>query len=252
MVIVLAVKVPWWQSPNVGIFGVAVSLLAIVISLWLWRLIAPRRVLYCWLSSTTALTSTHSARVPDLQVILGGDVVGAPYIVHLRMFNVSRLDIRSSDFDDARPFVIDLGVPVLQLLATSENIDHELLSASGNEVVLEPMLIRSRNLVGVDLLTDGSPRLCVNSSLADVQVRRRDPISGASDLLLSRIVPLGVALFAFYYLINDPVRAAYVLRQYHLGDILFLAILVAFVVSVARDRQLRSRIIQAYRSRRDE
>lgn len=250
MFLAVATKAPWWQSPNTGL---AVAVFGIAITIGLWRLVAPRRMLFCWLSSSTAMVSSRRERVPDLQVIFRGETVADPYLVHLRMHNTSRLDIRSSDFDAGEPIIFDMGVPVLELLAASPNIDPELLGLpDDNKVSLKPMLIRSGDILAVDLLTDGAPKLRVRDSLADVRVRERSPIDRPGDRIISKVVTWVPVLFIVYYLVSDPVGAEHVVTRYHLGVVLSIVVPVALIISIARDRQLRSKIVKAYRNLRHQ
>jgi hypothetical protein len=177
----LAVDVsPWYQSATFWSgAGVAVAAFTLLISVGLWFIGSPRRLLIYGVRSQTALlTSNMEARAqvgPELQVTLDGRFVADPHVVSIVVVNRSRRDIRNADFEESEPFALDLNVPILKTLGSDSGgsampeIRHSL---DGSKLTIGPCRIQRRQVLCFDLLTDGPAELSYgNPSLADITVR---------------------------------------------------------------------------------
>ena len=140
--------------------AVVVALAAILVAVLIWRLGPPRCLLLYSLDSDTALLSSHArarAAGAELQIILGGQELSDPR-VSLQIASYGRRDIRVDDFSEARPLVLDLAAPILKVLASDmggDKMPEVMTTIDGSRVMLGPGLIKRRQLISLDLLTDG-------------------------------------------------------------------------------------------------
>lgn len=160
--------------------AVVVALAAILVAVLIWRLGPPRCLLLYSLDSDTALLSSHArarAAGAELQIILGGQELSDPHFVSLQIASYGRRDIRVDDFSEARPLVLDLAAPILKVLASDmggDKMPEVMTTIDGSRVMLGPGLIKRRQLISLDLLTDGPVTLtCPRPPLADVTIRER-------------------------------------------------------------------------------
>jgi hypothetical protein len=155
-----------------------------VVPIVLWFLGSPRRLLvYSLVSDTALLTSGAREQVGlGLEVTLSGQVLDDPHVVWLQVYSRSRRDIRVTDFENSVPLILDLGTPILNLLAVDTGgpgMPDIKVETERTMVAIGPGLIKKGQTISVSLLTD-SPALltCPNPQIADVTVRSRRPDVG--------------------------------------------------------------------------
>jgi hypothetical protein len=171
----------WYTSSTFWtVSGVAVAIIAVAVSVALWRLGPSRRLLTYSVLATVPLLNKEAPDLPesDVRVIVRRHTLRRPYVTSVHIESRSRRDIRSVDFDQNRPLTFDVGVPVFELLSREDlhkNSPHINLGIEGSKVTIEPTLIRRRQVIRLDLLTDGRPSVTCNSSLVDVTVRQQRP-----------------------------------------------------------------------------
>jgi len=176
--------------------GVIVALVAILVSVLIWRLGSPRRLLLYNLVSDAALLSSDArsrAAGAEFQIILGGRELDDPHFVSLRIVSRSRLDIRVEDFSESRPLVFELAAPILKVLHsdTGGDVMPEVITGTdGSTVTVGPSLINRRQVISLNLLTEGPVTLtCPRPALADVRIR--EGIAGPETTSL-RLILIGV------------------------------------------------------------
>src|SRR5437879_3499751 len=98
----------WYSSGNFWtVIGVVIGVVAIVVSVLLWRFGTPRAVLEYSMPVSKSLIS-DDLPMGRIQVTLDGKQVARPHIVTLRLVNRGRRDIRSSDFDQDKAIILSL------------------------------------------------------------------------------------------------------------------------------------------------
>jgi hypothetical protein len=133
MVVLDEVVLTSGSTLTAGIFwagaAVVVAILAIVVSIILWALGSPRRLLVYNLDSDTALFSGDARKRvgADLEVTVGGRVIADPHVVSFRVESRGRRDIRPDDFTHERALIFDLTAPVLKLLEIDTIPDYRAL-----------------------------------------------------------------------------------------------------------------------------
>jgi hypothetical protein len=173
-----AVATHWYAS---GMFwtvgGAVLALVAIIATIVLWLVGTPRGVLEYSLPVIAPLLS-QDHNVHGVTVSLGGGgPLHDPHVVSFEVASRSRRDIRSADFDQQRPLVFDLGTNIV----TTRKIDaNGIVGKVGDHTItIGPALIRRRQKLTVDLLTDGVPAVTIDSPIADVTIR--DMGSGSAE-----------------------------------------------------------------------
>lgn len=168
----------WYTSALTWtVIGVAAALLVGAATVYVtWAAANPRRVLvYSMPSAASLLTeSTPHLADGDLQVSYQGHELRNPYVVSVRVESRSRKDIRSIDFDQGKPLVLDINIPIVAYLGESTPIefDSKSIRTNGSRIELGPMLIRRRQAIQMEVLADGiKPELSCESPLADVSAR---------------------------------------------------------------------------------
>jgi hypothetical protein len=157
--------------------GVAVAVAAVLISILLWRLGSPRRLLTYMLAADTPLLTRGARRLAgdELDVSLGGQALTDPHVIAIQVASRSRRDIRAADFDDQEPLKLDMGTPVLKMLRCytgGPDMPRIQVDVQDSKLAIGPGLLKYRQAIIVSLLTDGPVTLsCPNPALADVSVR---------------------------------------------------------------------------------
>jgi hypothetical protein len=101
--------------------------------------------------------------------------------VEIAVLNQGRLDIPTTAFDARKPLRLDVGAPIIEVLATATVPTNRAVPAvhvDGTVLQIGPGLIPKRPTITLSILVDGpAPRLrCVEPELIDVEVdvRRQD------------------------------------------------------------------------------
>lgn len=166
----------WYTNGTfIGIVGLAVSVLAIVITILLWRFGTPRGLLEYSMPVAEAVVGRLPQLSPgDIRVIVGKNVAENPHLVTVRLENNGNRDIRAIDFDQARPLILKLSAPILAVLSASAGSERFFsVKEDAGEIDVPPALIRRGWTLSVTVLTEGRPSLSHDESLADVKVRLR-------------------------------------------------------------------------------
>ncbi|MGO9194827.1 MAG: hypothetical protein ACLP8X_41115 [Streptosporangiaceae bacterium] len=140
-----------------------------------WHVPTFRRLLVCGIALDTPLLSgeTRGIEPSDLSLAYRHQMLRDPHVVSLVLENRSRSDIPSSDFDQGKPLLFDVGVPIMALLSI-EGLQADLLERphiNGSHIEVGPTLILRRQMIRFNMLTDGRPSLTWRSLLINVEVR---------------------------------------------------------------------------------
>ena len=141
--------------------------------------VGKRQITYAMIYSSSLLGPAGSLAIEDLKVLFRGEELRNPHLVMARLVTRGRRDIRSEDFDQGRPLVLDLGariVGVLGIGSTPKPSDTPKLKVDGRTLLVGPDLIRMRQSYNILLLVDGlKPHLTCSARLGDVEVHRQRP-----------------------------------------------------------------------------
>jgi hypothetical protein len=175
----VALNSPWYSSGTfwAGVGAVA-AVLAVIVTIVLWRVGSPRRRLELRILTITPLLSRHG-RGPELSIWAEGAVVSDPYVVIVRLRNRSRRDIRSSDFDQGKFLVLDFQAPIVALeVDGGARLALDSVRWQSDTAQVGPALIGGRQDIRLTVITDGEPAICWESPLVgvDIESSRRDPV----------------------------------------------------------------------------
>ena len=135
-----------------------------------------------------------------------------PYIVHVRLSNIGRKDIQSSDFDQAIPLRLDLGVKIVALLkATSslEDMPPPKVSVTDRELNIGPSLIPRHATIDFALLVDGPcTALTSKSPLASVDLKQELIEKQPNAINLKTVLGWALLAFVIWWVIEQPTNAA--------------------------------------------
>ncbi len=168
----------------------------------------------------------RSVSRPDLHILWRDEELTDPYVLEIDLAYRGRKVIKSEDFDKGRPFSIDVGVPIVDLLemvfdpkeAPSPRVEVEETSLR-----IGPDLLRKRQAMTFVVLTDGPcDRLShVNPLDAKVQpVTRYQPrldVGEAHREMLKKIITWVIVIFITYYVATEPAGAAGFVHQIYVG-----------------------------------
>lgn len=123
-----------------------------------------------------------------------------PYILIVRLISRSRRDIPSDIFDQNRPIILDVGVPIIALLPSDDNNDPSpKFEYSGSVLKIGPDLIGRRQDMTFTILADGaSARLESEAHLINGRVLEQPSSRQIQTRARWMSVGLGVIVVAFY------------------------------------------------------
>jgi hypothetical protein len=198
------------QAALISLASLFVAIATLILNYVLFVL--RRRFIY-GMTVSAPLVNRSTAR-PDLHILWRDQEVADPHVLEIELAYRGRADVESSDFDKGRPFSLDVGVPIIQLLDTVPHPDKEPLprvEAVGTELKIGPDLFRKGQAMTFVVLADGPGDhvKCVNpvANVKDRQVRyqaRQEPSSGN----LRKIITWAIALFIIFYIVTQPDGAA--------------------------------------------
>jgi hypothetical protein len=176
---------PWYTSATIiGWTAVAVAVVFGLVTIVLWLLGIPKRLLVYTVDSTSLLLRNEltSNDADGIKVIVKDRAVNDPHLVTLTIESRSRRDIRKSEFDAGEPLTFSLNVPIVATacLAFGNQNMPELRTSrqqkgarniSSQTVQIEPALIRRGRWCQILLLTEGSPVVTHKNTIADVIIR---------------------------------------------------------------------------------
>jgi hypothetical protein len=158
--------------------GLLLAVVAIAISIVLWRIGDPRRLIVYSMPVAAPLLNRQGRGIASsaLEVRFQGQPVANPHVVGLRVDSRSRRDIRADDFDHGKPLVFDIGARILSVSndIADAAVPHPIeFHVVGREIQVSPAMIRRGPVLRVSLVTDGPPRLAHGNPIADVDIRKQ-------------------------------------------------------------------------------
>jgi hypothetical protein len=185
----VTIALPWYSSAAFwGAAGVvvivAVGAATVLVTYAVG--VGKRQLTYAMVYSSSLLGPAGSLAVEDLKVVFRGEELRHPHLVMVRLDTRGRRDIRSEDFDQGRPLVLDLGariVGALGIASIPNRPDTPKLEVDGRTLKVGPDLIRMRQSYRILLLVDGlKPHLTCSAQLGDVEVHRQRADEGLTAL----------------------------------------------------------------------
>jgi hypothetical protein len=158
-----------------AVVGTIGTVIVGVISTWYASRAAPKRRLLYSISDPVPLLAPGG--LPEgLEVRRGERKLTDPRLVEVTLTSNGRQSISSELFNQGRPMLLDLGVPIVEVLKkttrpTEQAIPDYRVSLSTLEV--GPSAFAPRQQVKFSLLVEGDPELKLVSNLPDVNVRRQ-------------------------------------------------------------------------------
>jgi hypothetical protein len=166
----------------------------------------------------------------DLHVLWRDEELADPYVLKIDLAYRGRKDLGSDSFDKERPFCIDVGVPIIELLEIAFEPDVKPLprvEAVGTELRLGPDLLRKNQGISFTVLTDGmSTKLIPNSPLRGVDLDQKASYQATQDVkeaqqvsggLLRTVIAWAIVLFVVFYVATEPGGAAALIHHVYNG-----------------------------------
>ena len=113
-----------------------------------------------------------------ISVLHDGQPIAEPYVTVLRLLSTGRSAIATEHFDQNRPLLVDVGVPIVDLLQVNFTNGGFAVQTRGTTVAFGPDLLARGDVVETHLLTDGEPMLSresVSYHLIDTSVEFVEP-----------------------------------------------------------------------------
>ncbi|MDN3356852.1 hypothetical protein [Actinomadura sp. DC4] len=140
--------------------GVVATVTLGLLAVWITWIIAnpPQRLAYEMTAETQLLNGTAASSVREgLEIRRDGRLLSDPRVLEIKLINEGRRDIPSSAFDRERPLVLDVGVPILELLvaSTEPGYSEPAVVRNGSQLRIGPDLIARGQRTTFSLLIDG-------------------------------------------------------------------------------------------------
>jgi hypothetical protein len=197
----------WYSSAL--FWGIVAALIALAGLYATWRAIPPRRTLYFWRSGEVQLVRSDSEASVDLEIRRNGNTLRDPHVVQVTLASRGRADIGPGAFNG--PIVLDVGVPILEVLASTSDAQHIPAPPSeveGGTLRIRPSLLGRRHNLTYSFLVEGAPThpMTLDNRPQDVNVRASDLNTTQKRILIA--VGLGIA-----GLLNALMVAGFILLQ---------------------------------------
>jgi len=189
----------WFQDKElwqliIEILAVMVGIL-LPIGLYLWEHGSNRKRFGYWVESVSPLFNDDVRDLRQLEVTYNGKAIPNPYSTVISFYNLGRLPITSSDFE--QHLVIETGArSVLAVVVTRTappDMDVEVLMINAN-VRLTPLLLNGRDSFTLSIITEGESYPSIRVRL--VGVSRIEELPDVLNNLIKRnVVVTFIALF---------------------------------------------------------
>jgi hypothetical protein len=140
-----------------------------------------------------------------------------PYIAYIRLSNIGRKDVRSSDFDQATPLQLDLGVKIVAILKVTwslKNMPDLTFSVTDRRLNVGPSLIPHRARIDFILLVDGPcTAITPKSPLPEVSLKEEIAREGKNGLSLRQALGWLAVAFLVWWVIEAPAVAAHLIHN---------------------------------------
>jgi hypothetical protein len=206
-----------------GIIIGAIALLVAVATFILTYVIGVLRRRFIYGMTVSAPLVNSSVAHPELHMLWRDQEVTNPHILEVELAYRGRADVESSDFDKGRPFCLDVGAPIIDLV---ETVFHPAkaplpkVEAVGTELRIGPDLLRKGQAMTFVVLADGpSDQVgCVNpvANVKDREVRyqaRQEAGRGR----LRKVLEWAIILFIIFYVATQPAGAADAIHHFYNG-----------------------------------
>jgi hypothetical protein len=226
---------PWYDSGAlVSVAGVAVSVLAILVTVWgTLYAIRPRRALYYKLKSAKPVRDSDAS---PLRASASG--LAHPKVLTICLRGRGRKDVSSAAFDSAEPIAVNAGGPIVGLLGdpvsypTGRSVPKARVA--GGLLEIGPGLIGRSQLLTYTVLADVTePRVTVQGSLIDVRISRRDDRFGGLFQLgwlgFFAVIVFAVNNGAFWHLHGRPFSELRIVYYGRLGAYIIDAVAILFL-----------------------
>src|SRR5260370_30348486 len=161
------------------VFLVGFGLAALVLGWLTYRASRNRRDLLYSMSPAISLLGTALRPAhPSLQVLYDGRPLAHPRVIWVRLRARGRSDIRSEDFDQGRPLVLDFHTKIIAVLSVdSGSASGSVLKrhVEGTRLEIGPDMIRMGVALAIAVLVDGpQAELTYESNRANVRLCHAD------------------------------------------------------------------------------
>lgn len=218
------------------VFTMLVSIATLLVAWFTYLAAVPkRRITYGMPVSTPLVNQSviRSAARPDLHILWSGEELDDPHVVEIDLAYRGRRILRSEDFDQGRPFCIELhGARIIDLLEKDFNPAETLspkVAVTDTALQVGPALLRRRHAMTFFVLTDGECTSLEPSNPLDakVQVKRATTYTSKldaeglryrwSDSMAMKVVRWAIVLFIVFYIATEPAGAAGFVRHAYNG-----------------------------------
>lgn len=152
-------------------------------------------------NSDSSLTVKYGKR-------LGKRTLRDPHIAHIRLANTGRKEVQSSDFDQATPMQLDLGVKIIELLKVTNSLDDMpdlTLSVTEKRLNIGPSLIPRHAMVSFILLINGPCTVITpKNPLTGVELIQQRLDEKKPGLTPRAILAWAALAFLLFFIIKDP------------------------------------------------
>jgi hypothetical protein len=173
-------------------------------------------------------SAIQSSRRPDLHIWWRYEVIADPYVLEVALNYRGRRVIKSDDFDKGRPFCIDVGVPIIELLEKvfdPEEAPSPSVEVSGTALRIGPDLLRKRQAMTFVILTDGPCGRLSHENPLDAKVKAqpvtryqpRDDTGLWRRDLRGKTIRWAIVLFIVFYIATQPSGAASFVHHFYNG-----------------------------------
>jgi hypothetical protein len=169
---------------------------------------------------------------PDLHILWSGEELDDPHVVEIDLAYRGRKILRSEDFDQGRPFCLELhGARIIDLLKKDFDPGEALspkVAITDTALQIGPALLRRRHAMTFIVLTDGECTGLEPSNPLDakVQVKRAQTYTSKLDEALRyrwtdsqviRIVTWAIVFFIVFYVATEPTAVGNLVHHVYNG-----------------------------------
>jgi len=168
--IVVSLGVSLYDSITLGVAIIGL-LVGVISSFFAYQALLPyRRNIIEGVDSKNVLLTTGAPGL--VEVFCAGERITVPYLLEYRLRCQGRSDIKSEDFDQNRPIVVNFAKPIVADLTPSPKIG---FMVKNGELHVGPTLLKRGGNYVFTLLFDGDPLLpTVTENLSNTRLTNRD------------------------------------------------------------------------------
>jgi hypothetical protein len=222
------------------VIGIILAIAGIIVPVILWQFDLNAKSIKVRLVSSTELQSSISASIPDLRLMLNGDIISSPILSQIEIINDGSKPIPASDFETPLEININNNSKIIRstLISTDPKNLKPVIDFKNQTIQIQPLLLNSGDTIKISILSSGAiPTITANARISGINSIIFDENLRSTNKKYSIILKGVISVIGL--ILSFSILAIYILSSStYLSLISFLSFLIISTLSTYGYREL--------------